>query len=105
MLEANAVDTKIHMVLDKCAKLGRASSTLPPDSDLYNAGMTSLASVSVMLAIEEMFNIEFPDHMLNKKVFGSIGALRVAILELSATTHVIQAVGGCPSVHGDSIGS
>jgi hypothetical protein len=64
--------------------------------------MTSLASVSVMLAIEEAFSIEFPDHMLNKSVFGSIGTIRDAILELS-DSHLIRANEGCPSVHGESI--
>jgi acyl carrier protein len=43
-----------------------------------------MSSVNVMLGLEGEFDIEFPDHMLNKKVFSSIGSIRAAILELTA---------------------
>jgi acyl carrier protein len=35
-----------------------------------------------MLGLEDAFEIEFPDHMLTKKVFTSIGSIRAAIMEL-----------------------
>jgi acyl carrier protein len=57
---------------------------LTPDSDLYAAGMTSHASVNVMLALEGEFEIEFPDHMLKRSVFESIAAINAAIGELQA---------------------
>ena len=46
-------------------------------------GMTSHASVNVMLALEGEFDIEFPDHMLKRSVFESIAAMRAAIDELT----------------------
>ena len=51
-------------------------------SDLYDAGLTSLTTVNLMLAIEDQFDIEFPDHMLGRKTFGSIQALCEAVEEL-----------------------
>ena len=51
-------------------------------SDLYQAGLTSLATVGLMLAIEDAFDIEFPDALLSRKTFRSIDALAVAIEQL-----------------------
>jgi acyl carrier protein len=44
--------------------------------------MTSHASVNVMLGLEDHFDIEFPDHMLTRSVFESIGAIASALQEL-----------------------
>jgi acyl carrier protein len=51
-------------------------------SDLYAAGLTSLATVGVMLALEDHFNIEFPRSMLGRKTFESIESIADAIAEL-----------------------
>ncbi|MND09072.1 Aminoacyl carrier protein [compost metagenome] len=51
-------------------------------ADLYEAGMTSRASVSVMLALESEFGIEFPDSMLRRDVFESIETIGAAVRQL-----------------------
>lgn len=58
-------------------------SRLDDDSDLYEAGLTSLSTVNLMLALEEHFNVEFLDRMLGRKTFGSIRSLSEAIEELA----------------------
>ncbi len=75
----------IRAILKQHGKLNVAAETLAEDSDLYRAGMTSHASVNVMLALEGKFDLEFPDRMLRRSVFESIGAIRAAIEELKAT--------------------
>ena len=75
----------VQAVRDILAQHGRLSTPvdeLGDDSDLYNAGLTSLATVSLMLALEEAFDIEFPDSMLGRKTFGSIEAIVEAVEEL-----------------------
>jgi len=42
------------------------------EANLYELGLTSLASVNVMLALEEAFDIEFPDEVLKKGTFASV---------------------------------
>jgi acyl carrier protein len=42
------------------------------EADLYKLGLTSHASVDVMLALEDAFDIEFPDEVLKKSTFASI---------------------------------
>jgi acyl carrier protein len=41
-------------------------------ADLYDLGMTSHASVDVMLALEDAFDIEFPEEALKKSTFASV---------------------------------
>lgn len=55
---------------------------LPEDADLYQAGMTSHASVNLMLALEDAFDLEFPDSMLKRSAFESVAAIRAALTEL-----------------------
>lgn len=61
---------------------------LAVDADLYQAGMTSHASVNVMLALEDHFDVEFPDRMLTRAIFESIGSIEAAVAELRAGTTV-----------------
>lgn len=76
------IDNMIRTVLKDHAKLSRDALSIEPDADLYQAGMTSHASVNVMLALEGTFDLEFPDHMLKRSVFGSVVAIREALVQL-----------------------
>ena len=48
-------------------------------ADLYELGLTSTASVNVMLALEEAFDIEFPEDLLERAIFGSMATMGSAI--------------------------
>lgn len=73
---------EIRTILAEHARLPVAVDQLTDDSDLYQAGLTSLSTVNLMLALEEHFDVEFLDRMLGRKTFGSIRALAQAIAEL-----------------------
>jgi acyl carrier protein len=75
---------KIRGVLTDHGRLPVDVATLADDSDLYQAGMTSHASVNVMLALEDAFDVEFPDRMLQRSVFESVDAICAALTELEA---------------------
>ena len=70
---------KIRRILKEHGRLNRDPETLAPDADLYEAGMTSHASVNVMLALEDEFDIEFPERLLKRSTFESIANLRDAL--------------------------
>jgi acyl carrier protein len=74
---------QIRKVLKEHARLTKDATTLPEDADLYQAGMTSHASVNVMLALEGEFDVEFPDHLLKRGVFESIASMRGALEQLT----------------------
>jgi acyl carrier protein len=76
------MNEKIRAALAQHARLATDVSTLSDDADLYEAGMTSHASVNVMLALEDAFDIEFPDRMLTRSVFRTISSIEVAFTEL-----------------------
>ncbi len=73
---------KIRQAISDHARLPIDVQTLEDDDDLYQAGMTSHASVNVMLALEDAFDVEFPDRMLKRSVFESIASIRAALGEL-----------------------
>ncbi|QHI98589.1 acyl carrier protein [Xylophilus rhododendri] len=75
----------IRQILKAHGRLSADADTLAEDADLYQAGLTSHASVNVMLGLEGQFDIEFPDRMLKRGVFGSIASIRDAIEELTAS--------------------
>jgi acyl carrier protein len=47
-----------------------------------------------MLALEDAFDIEFPDRMLTRGVFDSVSAIAAAVAELSADGEPSAAGGG-----------
>jgi acyl carrier protein len=69
----------IRTLLTKLGGLQQDVATLADDADLYSAGLSSFASVQLMLGLEESFDIEFPDHLLNRKSFSSIAAIQQSI--------------------------
>lgn len=74
----------IRQVIADHARLRVDVASLSDDADLYEAGMTSHASVNVMLGIEDAFDVEFPDAMLKRSVFESIASIRQALKQLAA---------------------
>lgn len=72
----------IRNILKNHARLSVDALGLAEDADLYQAGMTSHASVNTMLALEGEFDIEFPDRMLKRSVFESVASINAAIEEL-----------------------
>jgi acyl carrier protein len=65
----------IRDILSKVAQFPQPVSTIENDADLYALGLSSFASVQLMLGIEDAFDLEFPDHHLNRKSFASIQAI------------------------------
>jgi acyl carrier protein len=76
---------KVRQVLAEFGNLPVDVSTLSDDADLYQAGLTSHASVNVMLALEDAFDTEFPDELLRKSTFESVASINAALSELGLT--------------------
>lgn len=75
---------EVRRVIGEYGRLSVDVQALSDDSNLYEAGMTSHASVNVMLGLENAFDVEFPDRMLRRNVFESMGAMQAALRELTA---------------------
>lgn len=55
---------------------------LSATTNLNDAGMTSLARMNVMLALEDHYQIQFPDEMLTQKTFENVETLAKAVSKL-----------------------
>jgi acyl carrier protein len=78
------VNDEIRRIVAAHGRLAVDVATLPGGADLYQAGLTSHASVALMLALEDELDLEFPDAMLTRDVFSSIDAIAAAVAELKA---------------------
>jgi acyl carrier protein len=78
----SALAPEIRRVLRDHARLPVDIDSIDDQTDLFRAGMSSHASVNVMLALEDAFDIEFPDSMLKRSVFESVAGIDAAVQEL-----------------------
>jgi acyl carrier protein len=76
------MDDRIRRILDEVGHLSRPADSMQPEDDLYLLGLTSHATVNVMLALEDEFEIEFPEQMLRRATFQSIANMRAAVTDL-----------------------
>jgi acyl carrier protein len=74
---------RIRAIVSEHARLSVDVVQLADDASLYQAGLTSHASVNLMLALEESFGIEFPERMLRRRTFESIATIVGAVSELT----------------------
>ncbi|WP_431320760.1 acyl carrier protein [Rhizobium sp. YTU87027] len=82
------MNTTIRELLVKFGKLPVSVDQVADDADLYAVGLTSFASVQLMLGIEEAFDIEFPDNLLNRKSFASISAISKTVDQIKDSRKV-----------------
>jgi acyl carrier protein len=73
---------QIRQVIREHGHLSVDVDALADDADLYQAGMTSHASVNVMIALEDTFDVEFLDSMLKRSVFESVDSIATALSEV-----------------------
>jgi acyl carrier protein len=76
------INATIREVIETNGRLPVPMSTLSDTEDLFDSGLTSHDSVNVMLALEDEFEIEFPDALLTKSTFESVSAIQEALLSL-----------------------
>ena len=72
----------IRTILKEHGRLAEDVGALSDQSDLFEAGLTSHASVNLMLALEEHFQIEFSERMLQRRTFATIASIRSCLDEL-----------------------
>ncbi len=78
----NTVRARVRDLLKEARCLPTNVDTLASDADLYAAGLSSHATVNLMLALEEAFDVEFPDRLLRRQTFSSVDAIAEALVEI-----------------------
>jgi acyl carrier protein len=78
------MEDEIRDILNETGRLSVPADNLEPEADLFAAGLNSFATVNVMLALEDRFDIEFPDRLLRRESFRSIASLVRVVTEIKA---------------------
>lgn len=73
---------ELRQIIKDNARFEVSVDSLRDSDDLYEAGLSSLNTIQLMLAIERHYNIEIPDQMLNRQLFQSIDSLAEAVSQL-----------------------
>lgn len=77
------IEPRVKEIVESYARLSVKTDTLRPEDDLFGLGMTSHATVNVMLALEDAFGIEFPEDLLRRETFESVAAMAAAVSGLT----------------------
>lgn len=77
------MEEQIRSIVAEHGRLSTDVAQLDEQASLYQAGLTSHASVNLMLALEDHFGIEFPERMLRRRTFENIAAIKSAVEELT----------------------
>jgi acyl carrier protein len=76
------MNSKLREILAQWANLDVSVESLADDANLYDAGLSSLATVKILMALENTFDIEIPDEWLTRDLFSSIATLGRAVMQL-----------------------
>jgi acyl carrier protein len=75
--------TQIRDILAENGRLAVPVGSLDENADLFAAGLDSLAIVNVLMRLEEEFDIELPDEMLQRKSFSTIATIDFVVTSLT----------------------
>ncbi|WP_181703369.1 acyl carrier protein [Chthonobacter albigriseus] len=76
------MEDQIRSLVQRHGSLDIDVTTIDADADLYKAGLSSFASVQLMLGLEDAFGIEFPESLLTRRSFASIAAIKATVEKL-----------------------
>jgi holo-[acyl-carrier protein] synthase len=84
-MDRSEMEATVRTIVRDLGRLSIDPAELGDNDDLFVAGMTSHASVNVMLELESEFDVEFPESMLRKQTFESIWAIADALSSLTGS--------------------
>jgi acyl carrier protein len=82
MLDRAVLTDRVVAIVRQVMPQQSSSADLSNDANLYDAGLTSMAMVKLMLAVEVEFDISIPDADLHPDNFGSIAAVEALVIRL-----------------------
>lgn len=77
----------LEVIRDSVARNGRlkvAMDQVENHQDLFSVGLSSFAAVQIMMAVEEAFDVEFPQTMMSLKSFTSVNTIAGCLAQLGA---------------------
>ncbi len=84
------MEDRVTALVRRFAKLDDGAGLADAHTDLWEAGMSSLHSVSLMMAVEEEFDVEFPETMLTRATFSSVASIAQAVRSLGGQATAVN---------------
>ena len=82
MLDRAVLTDRVFEIVRQVMPGQSSLANVAADADLYDAGLTSMAMVKLMLAVEVAFDIAIPDADLHPDNFRSVGAVEALVSRL-----------------------
>ena len=82
MLDCAVLTDRVVAIVRQVMPQQSSSANLSNDANLYDAGLTSMTMVKLMLAVEVEFDISIPDADLHPDNFASIAAVEALVIRL-----------------------
>ena len=79
------MEERLRKILGSIGGLATPIDRIASTDDLFAAGLTSLATISVLIAIEEEFVVEIPDSLLRRETFRTVATLMDVIERLKVS--------------------
>jgi acyl carrier protein len=74
---------RVDLVVRNHLRFLDASAPLPPDANLRDLGLDSLAAIDLLLDLEQTFGVLFPDELLTQETFQTAANLADAVARLT----------------------
>ena len=74
---------RVRTIVAQYGQLPVNVETISDDTELYAVGLKSFALIQLMLALEAEFDMEFPEHRLNRRSFSNIRAIAEGVEQLT----------------------
>jgi acyl carrier protein len=84
IITGESIEDRVRQLLREQGTLTADPDSLTQDDDLYEAGLTSLSAVDLMLALEQEFDFLVPDDSLNRRTFASIGSIAAMVQRVTS---------------------
>jgi acyl carrier protein len=72
---------RVREIIEKALGGRHDFASVTDNDNLYEAGLSSHEAVNLMVALEESFGIEIPDHLISRGSFESINAIARTLKE------------------------
>ncbi len=79
------MERQVRAILQEHSGLGQLIDGISAHENLWRMGMTSAASVNVMLALESAFDFEFPESKLRHATFSCVFNIVGCVRELTGS--------------------
>ena len=80
------METVIRDIIHKHGNIATPAAEIRAEDDLFGLGLSSFACVQLMIAVEERFDIEFPDALMNRATFQTMAAIEAHVRTLQAVS-------------------